>query len=551
MHMKNLNVTIGSGGGARAKNIKSSNSKESKTKIQKSGRKTKSKKANSSKSSLGSRGDKLKQSKKQVEKKQKTKKYLRYLIFVIIFGGIFAGGYFAYGRWQRLQKFNESKTTNNPAVKVCDNIFNPNCWTQAFSPQLEQFNGKTGVLIVGLDTRDEGGVEQGLMNTDSIMVAIYDHETKKTNLISLPRDLYVPYYINDNGPYFNKINAIYATGEARNDIEDGFDLLEETVEDIVDEQIQYRVVVKLRGVEDAVDAIGGVEIEVPSYLKVKYPNDYPGQDGKPTDDWLYYEFNEGKQEMDGEHALVWARFRRVVRGDSSFASDFSRAERQQQVIDAVKEKTLNMQGSTLQKAQNFWDIFVSLNKNIEANIGLEEIFAGMNLMNTADLDPVNVVLDPNIGGLNQIIYHPPTDSTNGYQIRFKDNSLEALHDYLDLIEQYPKLYDEDAKILVENKTGLYYKSGDLPIEFRDQVQTNKLPITTNQLVMRTVPKDSSDAGFVIIDFSAGEKSGTVRYLSDYFGASKIIEDPQNYDFEQTGYDEDIRVVVYPGALSEN
>ncbi|MBD3280410.1 hypothetical protein GF389_02710 [Candidatus Dojkabacteria bacterium] len=495
-----------------------------------------------------SRINDLKKAGKKTERGAKIKKYFRIGIILALISGCLYAGYFAYQRWDRLQKFNDSKTINSPTASVCDNILDPTCWGEALTPQLEQYNGKTGVLIVGLDTRDEGGVAQGLMNTDSIMAAIYDHETKKTRLISLPRDLYVPYEINDNGPYYNKINAIYATGEARDDIDDGFDLLEETVERIVDEEIQYRVVIKLRGVEEAIDSIGGIEIDVPIHLKVQYPNDYPGEDGKPTTTWLYYEFEPGVQKMDGEHALVWARFRKVYGGDTgwpNYASDFSRAERQQEVLDAVKEKTLEMDGSTLQKAERYWDIFSSLSKNVDANIGLEEIFAGMSLMDEADRDPINLVLDPYFGGLNQIIYHPPTDSTGGYQIRFKDTTLSTLHEYLDLIEQYPKLYDEEAQILIENRTGLYYQSGDLPIEFRNAVQSNELPITTNQLTMTTYGKDDSDTGYVIIDFSKGEKSGTAKYLAEYFGASKVIENPEFYGFEQTDYSEDIRVIVYP------
>ncbi|MBN1332063.1 LCP family protein [Candidatus Dojkabacteria bacterium] len=497
-----------------------------------------------------SRIEDLKKANGRNERKLKFRKYLKIFILLAILGLMAYGGYLGYQRWERLQEFNQSKTINNPTAQVCDNILNPSCWGQALAPQLNQYNGKTGVLIVGLDTREDSGFAAGTMNTDSIMAAVYNHETKKTKLISLPRDLYVPYKINGSGPYYSKINAIYATGEARDDVDDGFDLLQSAVENILGEKIQYRVVIRLKGVEDAVDAIGGVEVDIPKHCKIQYPNDYPGQDGKPNTTWLYYEFQPGVQKLDGEHALVWSRFRHVINNDCiEMASDFSRAERQQQVLDAVKDKTLAMEGSTLDKAENYWNIFTSLSKNISANIGLEEIFAGLSLMNTADRDPVNIVLDPNFGGLNQIIYHPPTTETGGYQIRFKDDTMTALHNYLDLIDEYPKLYDENAKILIENRTGLYYKNGDLPIEFRDAVQGNELPLTTNQLTMITSAKDTKGSGFVIIDFSKGEKSGTAKYLADYFGAARVIENPETFGFTKTNYKEDIRVIVYPASAT--
>ncbi len=478
-------------------------------------------------------------------KKSKAGGLIKKLFILVLIIGIAFLGYTFYKRWDRLQKFNSSITTNTPTAKVCDSIINPKCWTEAFSPKLEQYNATTGVLIVGLDTREEGGVNQGLQNTDSIMVALYNHNTKKTTLISLPRDLYVPYKINGKGNYHAKINSLYATGEKRSDVKDGFDLLEENVERIVGQKIQYRVVIKLKGVEDAVNAVGGVDIEVPAYIKAEYPNDYPGKNGKPNTPWLTYEFKPGVQHMDGEHALVWARFRHVQNTAAyDYASDFSRGERQQQVLDAIKEKALNDNGSTLDKAEKYWDIFQTVNKNVSANIGLEEIFAGFSIAQEADRDPVNVVMDPNFGGLNQIIYHPPTTETGGYQIRFKDESFKTAHNYLKLIWEYPKLYDENAKILVENHLGRTYVATDKSIKFRNDIYGSKLPVTISQLTMTTGTK-GQPTGVIIVDMTKGKKAGTTKYLAEYFGATQIIEDPQNYGYKQSGYKEDIKVIVNP------
>jgi len=489
---------------------------------------------------------------KEKKKSNRTKILKRFIILLILVTACF-GGYKVYGRWERLQEFNKSKVENNSSgekVQVCDNILNPKCWGEALSPKLEQDNNVTGVLIVGLDSRAEGSAHDGLMNTDSILVALFDHETKKTTLISLPRDLYVPYYVNSKGPFYAKINAIYATGEARNDVEDGFDLLEENVERIIGKKIQYRVIVKLKGVEDGVNAVGGITIDVPTSLRVRYPNDYPGKNGKPNTEWLYYDFEPGIQEMDGEHALVWARFRQVVKGDMNYASDFSRGERQQQVLDALKEKALNEDGSTLDKAKKYWNILQSINKNVEANIGLEEIFAGLSLASSADTNPINIIFDPNFGGLNQIIFHPPTEETGGYMIKFKDNTFKTAQNYLDLIWEYPKLYDENAKILVINQIGRSYNNTDKAILFRNDIQSNKLPVTTNNLVMITEKKATESQGVIIVDMTGGAKSGTTKYLAEYFGATKIIEDPANYGMTQSNYKEDIKIIITPEVVTE-
>ncbi len=478
----------------------------------------------------------------------------RKILIVLIFIFILLGGYFAYGRWQRLQSFNKSITPssdNQTTPTICNDIFNPKCWSEAFKPTLEQYNNKTGVLIVGLDTREEGGVEQGLQNTDSIIVALFDHTTKKTSLISFPRDLYVPYYINGKGPYHSRINAIYSTGEQRTDIDDGFDLLQDTVERITGEKIQYRVIVRLKGVEDIIDAVGGLDIEIPTYLKVKYPNDYPGQDGKPYNTWLYYEFKPGLQHLDGEHALVWMRFRKVVKGDLTYASDFSRAQRQQQVIDALKEKALADEDSTSQKAKKYWDILQTAGKNIELkNIGLEEILAGFYLAKDVDTDPINIVLDPNFGGLNQFIYHPSSDLTGGaYYIKIKDETFKKLQDFLQVIWKYPKIYDEQAVVVVENKTGKNFSSTDKISQLKKLITSHSIPIISNNFITLTKRK-SDKKDIVIVDYSNGKKAHTAKYLVDFLDAKLLIEDPQNYEYKQTNYKEDIKVIVNPPTPTE-
>lgn len=460
------------------------------------------------------------------------------------------GIYIGYQRWQENQRYQKAKKDAAQAqggdVEVCDNPLDPSCWIGgdgAFAPKLEQEDGVTGVLIVGLDTRDEGGAASGLMNTDSIIAALYNHNTNKTTLISLPRDLYVPFRPAGRGPYHTKINAVYATGESRSDVDDGFDLLEETVEEIIGKQLQYRILVKLKAVEEGVEAVGGIDIEVPTYLKTMYPNDYRGKDGKPWDMWLYYEFQPGVQHMDGEHALVWARFRKVIGGDMSYASDFSRAERQQQVIDALREKALDDKGSTLERAEKYWGIFETVQKNVEFNIGFEEVFAGLSIMDEAEGEPINMVLDPNFGGINNFIY-TPAGRENGYNIEFKDESFTSVQAYMDLIWEYPELFDEEANILIVNKLGRGYNSTDPAIKFRDEVRDADLPMSYNDLIMITEQKGTT-SGVVIVDMTKGKKTGTTKFLAEYFGAVKIIEDPENYGFTQSGYEEDVKIIVNP------
>ena len=62
--------------------------------------------------------------------------------------------------------------------------------------------------------------------------------------------------------------------------------------------------------------------------------------------------------------------------------------------------------------------------------------------------------------------------------------------------------------------------------------------------MTTATKGEA-TGVIIVDFSKGKMNSTTQYLAEYFGAAKIIEDPENYGYTQSGYEEDIKVIVNP------
>ena len=132
----------------------------------------------------------------KVKKKFKpSKKLVLIIITFLIFAGVIAFIYYRFNSYNvRVQSFDE----NGNATNTCTNILNPECWTDAFKPQLKQTNGYTNVLILGLDTRPNGS----LLNTDSIIVGSYNHNTRKTMLISIPRDFY-------SQKYKVKISAVY------------------------------------------------------------------------------------------------------------------------------------------------------------------------------------------------------------------------------------------------------------------------------------------------------------------------------------------------------
>ncbi len=258
--------------------------------------------------------------------------FSQYLILVVLICGI---SIFAFDQVPFL--FNSKNGNETHAEDLnndsCNNIFDPSCWTGSFFPELKQKDHLTNALLVGLDTRNSNS---GLMNTDTILLASYDHETGKTLLISFPRDLYVPYIYNGKGPFMTKINSIYAIGE--NSGEDGLKLLKSNIEEWFDIEIHYSAKVYFNTVVDLVDKMGGIDIDVEKDYVDIYPYDELSETRKQDcqipenyPSYCLFKFEEGINHLSGEEALIYARMRQ-------YTSDFDRARRQQQVIDAIKTK---------------------------------------------------------------------------------------------------------------------------------------------------------------------------------------------------------------------
>lgn len=173
----------------------------------------------------------------------------------------------------------------------------------------EDTPGET-TLIVGSDSREGWDGDDGTegARTDTIMV-LHKPESGPVALISIPRDSYVA--IPDHGK--NKINAAFAFG--------GPQLLVETVEGLTGLTMDHYMEIGLSGVEDMVNAVGGVEL--------CYDEDV-------SDEKSGLEWEAGCHLADGETALAFSRMRY-----SDPLGDIGRAERQRQVVAAVAEEILN------------------------------------------------------------------------------------------------------------------------------------------------------------------------------------------------------------------
>ena len=192
----------------------------------------------------------------------------------------------------------------------------------------EPDKGRYNVLLLGGDS----GSDRVGLRPDSLTVASIDAETGRTVLVALPRNLEhapfpdgtamdkrFPNGFNRDGGYLNSINTWADEHEKLFEgvKEPGIEATKQAVEATTGLKINYYAMVNLQGFQDLVDAVGGITMKVGERLPI-------GGGGGPITGYI----EPGKQELDGFHALWFARSRATT-------DDYSRMARQKCVMSAM------------------------------------------------------------------------------------------------------------------------------------------------------------------------------------------------------------------------
>jgi polyisoprenyl-teichoic acid--peptidoglycan teichoic acid transferase len=181
----------------------------------------------------------------------------------------------------------------------------------------------TTVLVIGTDGgRGRGRARADANRSDSLMLLHLDPGTHRISYLSIPRDLRVEI----PGYGSSKINAANQIG--------GPALTLATVKALTGLPIDHVIVVDFDGFEELIDAVGGIEVNVPKAILSK-PFDCPYKPARCAN-WEGWRFKKGPQHMDGRRALVYSRIRTNQLDPSD--SDITRGNRQQIVADAVGDE---------------------------------------------------------------------------------------------------------------------------------------------------------------------------------------------------------------------
>ncbi|MDN4093181.1 LCP family protein [Brevibacillus agri] len=214
-------------------------------------------------------------------------------------------------------------------------------------------------VIVGLDTR----ANIGMLNTDVLVVAVANPVTKKVTMVSLPRDTRVQI---PGEPGYHKINEVFSIGEGKKKLaeskgqpvtENGMTVLKKTLEHMLGVSVNHYVQLDFEGFTAVVDKLGGVKVDVDRDLVYELPKQ-----------GVYRSLKKGTQVLNGEQALGFVRHRIDRRGSAYNSSDFDRNRRQQQVIRAVADKMVSMDGIT-----HLTEVMATVGKHIKTDLSKDQI----------------------------------------------------------------------------------------------------------------------------------------------------------------------------------
>ncbi len=262
------------------------------------------------------------------------------------------------------------------------------------------------ILFVGVDDSSTRNFSSS-SRSDALMLATLNEKTKSVKLLSIPRDSYV--YIPELG-YNDKITHAHANGGVATTIE--------TVEEMLDIPVDYYVKMNFNAFIDVINALEGIEVEVPYELSEK--------DSEDRNHAINLE--PGLQELNGEEALALARTRKLD-------NDIERGKRQQEILKAIVKK-----GSSVKSVSKYADVMEAVGDNMSTDLSFDEMKSFINYAaagTSLDIETLNLAgQDAYIDG----IYYYQLDDEE------LDQTILTLKEHLELIPQGSSETDTDSTV---------------------------------------------------------------------------------------------------------
>lgn len=219
------------------------------------------------------------------------------------------------------------------------------------------------------------GVDESESRSDTVILASVNMKTKQVSLMSIPRDTRIMY----KGSY-DKLTHLFSydpTGQ----------LTLDTVEEITGADVNYMAIINFSGFRNVVDALGGVDIEVPDLGNGGMFYDDPYQD-------LHIALEAGYQHLDGEQAEGFVRYRKGYAN-----ADLGRIETQRYFLSRLVAQKLKP--SYLLKIPS---VFKAMEGDIQTNYSCSDILYQMVRMLGMDSESINSYSMPGEAGMASTRY---------------------------------------------------------------------------------------------------------------------------------------------------
>ncbi|MEQ6356866.1 LCP family protein [Lysinibacillus sp. M3] len=269
--------------------------------------------------------------------------------------------------------------------------------------KVEPIKDNVSILFVGVDDSDNRGQGSDHSRSDALVLATLNNKTHTIKMLSIPRDSYV--YI-PKVEYKDKITHAHAMGGTLTTIK--------TVEELLDIPIDYYVRMNFNAFIDVVDALGGIEAEVPYALH-------------ELDEFDKFTINlePGMQHLNGSEALALARTRKQD-------SDIERGKRQQEILSAIINKV-----SSVGSISKYDDVINALGNNMKTDMTFDEMKSFLSYL-TKGVPRIDTLNLEGTDDMSTGVYYYQLDPASVNEVK------ETLQNHLGLNENSTSLTNNDT-----------------------------------------------------------------------------------------------------------
>ena len=268
------------------------------------------------------------------------------------------------------------------------------------------------MLLMGVDSTEENLSDSSGLG-DSLVVITFNPQTLNATILSIPRDTFVPITCYRN--VRSKITHAASGGDK---------CMISTIENFLDVDIDYYAKINFRGLIKLVDALGGIDVEVPySFCETTMWR---------SEAYMVY-VEEGMQHLNGEQALGLSRNRKTYprcgkKWNQGTRNDFVRGQNQQLVINALINKAKN-----ISNVGQFYDLLDAVGGSMTTNMDRKQILSFYNLFKNVLINSKNLTDSNNIINMQRMylngvggLYQDGIMSMELYEYVPSNNSLNAI-----------------------------------------------------------------------------------------------------------------------------